>query len=97
MPLPDPHDTEQSKRSDLYRQAFAAEDNLRNELLALQKENTELRMSIRRVVRAIRHKGPVPKYHDQLMQKHREQWPRLWLMIDLMLKSYDKAISREST
>lgn len=95
MPLPDPHDLE-----DIPSAAYLYDriDRIqRDRITKLEKENRELRESIRRVVRAIRQKGPVPKYHDKIERQHRKTWPRLWLMLDMMLKSYDKAISREST
>ena len=34
------------------------------------------------ILEAIDNKGPSPKYHDIVMKRHREEWPRLWERID---------------
>lgn len=36
---------------------------------------------------AVRDKGSHPAYHDDMMARHRRQWPTLWRALDVLLKS----------
>lgn len=37
------------------------------------------------LVRAIKNPGPSPHWHNQLLRKHRKEWPTLWAAIDKIL------------
>lgn len=63
------------------------------EKLALKKRNDNLEEVTRQIVKAIEDKGKVPKYHDHVMRKHRDEWPALWQALDnlvSMYQDYDK-------
>ena len=38
-----------------------------------------------RVVKAIQEKGSHPEYHDQVMERHRNEWPYLWNELDTLI------------
>lgn len=42
----------------------------------------ELSKHVYNVIRAIDEKGLVPKYHDFVLKKHRDEWPQLWAALD---------------
>ena len=44
-------------------------------------------IAILRLRKAVFNKGPNPKFHDKLMNKHRSEWPELWVAIDALLKA----------
>lgn len=41
--------------------------------------------AIEELRRAIKDKGPVPAYHDDILRRHRREWPTLWEAIDKLL------------
>ena len=43
-----------------------------------------LPQAIEDLLEAIDNKGPAPRYHDLIMNKHREEWPLLWERIDAL-------------
>ncbi len=34
---------------------------------------------------AIENEGPKPRYHREVMERHRREWPTLWAAIDRLL------------
>lgn len=43
-----------------------------------------------RVHRAIVDEGPVPPYHNRVMEKHRKEWPTLWAALDELIAELDR-------
>lgn len=47
----------------------------------------ELEYALMHLEEAIYDEGPQPKYHRQVMKKHRKEWPVLWAAIDEVLEA----------
>lgn len=39
-----------------------------------------------RLRQAVEDEGPNPRYHREVMERHREEWPALWAAIDEILE-----------
>ena len=50
------------------------------------KEIEHLRALIINIQKAILNEGRNPEYHQQLMRRHKEEWPVLWSAIDKLIK-----------
>lgn len=48
------------------------------------KDNTDILLL--RLSNAVLHAGKNVKYHDQIINKHRKEWPSLWAVIDELVK-----------
>lgn len=59
---------------------------IENFFLKKKVKNTDL--AIEALVTAIQNKGPVPQYHNHVMRKHREEWPKLWEALDKVVEAY---------
>ena len=55
------------------------EKNLRAEIASLEKK-------LASIVSAITDEGRMPEYHQQIMKKHRQEWPTLWQALDEILR-----------
>lgn len=47
-----------------------------------QQEET----AVEELVRAVLNKGPVPRYHDQVIARHRREAPVIWAAIDRIVR-----------
>lgn len=43
--------------------------------------------AIAKIKKALLDKGPNPKFHDAMMEKHRKEWPALWRGLDELVKA----------
>lgn len=50
--------------------------------------NPYLENYIARINEAITNKGSHPEYHDEVMERHRKEWPFLWHELDIMMAGY---------
>lgn len=39
------------------------------------------------LIEALNNEGPVPSHHRWMLNKHRQEWPRLWRAIDLIVEA----------
>lgn len=53
-------------------------------------DEQQLRAAAEKVRRAIRVKGPQPRLHDEMMARHRKEWPTLWKALDDLLRQLEE-------
>lgn len=44
--------------------------------------------AVKAIIKAIQDKGPEPTYHDNVMARHRHEWPALWKALDKLIEDY---------
>ena len=50
-------------------------------------ERTHLDRWIDALILAVHDEGPMPRFHRQVMQRHRREWPTLWDAIDGIIRN----------
>ena len=51
--------------------------------------DAELRAALRDLQVAVQDEGPAPRYHRDILARHRHEWPTLWHAIDRILAAMD--------
>ena len=59
--------------------------------MALRPDDAAADRAAWAVVRAIKQEGPQPRYHREVMARHRNEWPTLWEALDELMRAYRTA------
>ena len=77
-----------------YSESMAIIINLQIKLEDMSETLSRIFNSSYEVVRAIEDSGSHPEYHNNVLKKHKRQWPLLWSKIEKMSKEVNREISK---